>query len=77
MSSYYIAGAYNLPGTGVPGNVMGDCGHRHRTEDTAWDCLARTTRKVKRLYGEDAFCDRQVLLVVDGVKTRPRRKEIF
>lgn len=60
--TYYSASAPYRPGTALPNNVMGDCGHRHRTAQGALACIRRVDRAVKRCYGPGAFCDRMVMI---------------
>lgn len=68
MTTYYIAGAPNHPGTTLPANVRGDCPHRHRTPEAAQRCADADDRSVKKGHGQHAYSDRRVIRVVDGVK---------
>jgi len=68
MRIYWIAGAHDDPGTGLPENRTGDCPHRHRSARTARQCIVATDRRMKKEHGESASCDRVVILVIDGEK---------
>jgi len=71
---YYLGGAPFLPGTNLPGNVTGECPHRHRTPAAARACIESVDRAIKRGHGENAYCDR-VVMVTDGQGTRPYVRE--
>ena len=47
------------------GSVRGACPHKHRTPDSARECIQRDDRAVKRAHGPSSYSDRAIL-VVDG-----------
>jgi hypothetical protein len=77
--AWYYAGAPRRPGTPIPMNVTGDCPHRHRSPEAAQRCIDDMDRSIKRGHGQNAYCDRVVMVVeVDGegiTHRRPYRME--
>lgn len=63
MTTHYVAGAIWHPGTTLPANVTGECGHRHRTPEAAEACIARHDAAIKRGHGQNAYSDRVVVKV--------------
>jgi len=63
MATWYMAGAAWAPGTTMPDNVTGECGHRHRTPEAAQRCIDKLDRAIKRGHGPNAYCDRAVVIV--------------
>lgn len=64
--TYYFAGALSIPGTGIPNNVTGNCPHRHLKPETAQACIDKMDRAIKRGHGNNAFCDRQIIIQEPG-----------
>ena len=58
----YFGGAKYKPGTNVPSNVTGECGHDHRTPEAARKCIDATDKAVKAGHGGNAYCDRVVMV---------------
>lgn len=58
---YFYAGAPLMPGTNLPSNVTGECGHKHRTPEAAERCITALDRAIKRGHGPNAYCDRVVM----------------
>lgn len=71
----YIAGAMNRAGDPTPNNVMGDCGHLHRTPEAAQDCIDQVQRGLAR-QSSGYYCDREVIEVevIKGAHGRMVRK---
>ena len=66
-ATYWFAGAPRIPGTGIPRNVMGDCGHRHRSPEAAQACIDAVDRAFKRRDGmRNCSCDRVVMVCEGG-----------
>jgi len=63
----YWGGAPYIPGTVVPANVVGECGHLHRTPEAAEKCIERFNNAVKRGHGSQFYADMQVM---EGVRWR-------
>lgn len=59
---WFFAGAARIPGTGLPGNVTGDCPHRHRTPEAAQRCIDAADRAIKAGHGPAAYSDRVVMV---------------
>lgn len=64
-SAYFYAGAPNIPGTGMPRNVTGNCPHRHRTPEAAQRCIDAADRSIKAGHGPNAYAD-QIVMVHAG-----------
>ena len=61
--THWFAGGIRLPGTHMPSNVMGDCGHKHRSPEAAAECIDRTTRALhSQVGGQNYYCDRIVMV---------------
>lgn len=67
---WWYAGAPFQPGTEIPNNVTGECPHKHRSPDAAQGCIDRVDASMKRRFGENAYCDR-VVMVHDENGSRP------
>lgn len=64
---YYECSAKFLPGTDLPDNVTGDCGHKHRTLNGALKCL-RHHRSGCAAQG--GYSDRSIFQVDENGRTR-------
>jgi hypothetical protein len=64
----FFGGAPRIPGTSLPSNVTGDCGHWHRTASAADECNRRHDKAIKKGHGRNAYSDRRVMtaLVFSG-----------
>jgi hypothetical protein len=47
------------------GSVCGDCGHQHRTIETAARCAAKHTAMIRRYNGQNCYSDRRVVRCAD------------
>ncbi len=77
VTTIYIAGSMNHPGTTLPANVRGDCGHGHRTVAAAARCAAADDRSCKIGHGPHAGSDRTVIAVEDGRKRPLNDRELL
>lgn len=77
VTTIYIAGSMNHPGTTIPAGVRGDCGHQHRTVAAAARCAAADDRSAKIGHGEHAYSDRTVIAVEDGRKRPLNEHELL
>ena len=58
----YFAGAPFIPGTGIPNNVTGECGHKHKTPEAAQSCIDKSNRSLQRSIGMHySYIDRRVM----------------
>ena len=58
----YFGGAPYLQGTMLPNNVMGECGHLHRSPDTAQQCIDKANKRLKKQIGmANCYVDRHVM----------------
>ena len=58
----YFGGAPYLPGTMLPNNVMGECGHFHRSPDAAQQCIDNANKRLKEQIGmATPYVDRHVM----------------
>jgi hypothetical protein len=43
------------------GSVCGDCGHKHRTIETAARCAAKHSASIRRYNGQHSYSDRRTV----------------